>query len=225
MSDPYADWDGAYVLGALSSAERREYEDHIDGCARCAAAVAELGMLPGLLRMLPDEDGVAYLAADPPPAVLVRAEEGAPDRQRRQRRPARARRLLAAAAAVVVVGGVGTGVVLAHRDAAPPAHGDVQTVALASVVPNPLTASVQLTPTAWGTKVAMTCTYGGGYGGRHRYDLYVVDAAGHRQLVSRWQAAPGDTARTSGATDLPRAAISRVELRAADGTLLLAANV
>ncbi|GAA3646759.1 zf-HC2 domain-containing protein [Nocardioides ginsengisoli] len=218
MSDPYADWDGAYVLGALSSAERREYEEHVDGCARCAAALAELGMLPGLLRLVPDEDGAAYLDAEPAPPPV------APAVPVPHRRPRRRVRLLAAAAAVVVVGGVGAGVVVADRNE-PPARGGGETVALASVVPNPLRASVSLTPTSWGTKVAMTCTYGAGYGGTHSYDLYVVDTSGHRQLVARWRAGPGDTARTTGATDLAPRAISRVELRGSDGTLLLAADV
>ena len=34
----YADWDSAYVLGALEPAERREYEAHLERCERCRAA-------------------------------------------------------------------------------------------------------------------------------------------------------------------------------------------
>ncbi|MGN6752955.1 MAG: zf-HC2 domain-containing protein [Intrasporangium sp.] len=45
----YADWDAAYVLGALSSADRSEYEDHLAGCKGCRDAVAELAGVPGLL--------------------------------------------------------------------------------------------------------------------------------------------------------------------------------
>ncbi|HWU20284.1 MAG TPA: hypothetical protein VN088_02080, partial [Nocardioides sp.] len=123
---------------------------------------------------------------------------------------------LALAAAVLLIAGVGAAVVLG-RDA----PGE-RTVTLSAVTANPLHAAVSLTPEAWGTEVAMTCTYGGEYGGRQAYALYVVDAAGHRQLVSRWEAGPGDTARTTGATDLTPGEIARVELRAGDGRLLLA---
>ena len=28
----FAEWDSAYVLGALSPAERREYEEHLETC-------------------------------------------------------------------------------------------------------------------------------------------------------------------------------------------------
>ncbi|WP_418057916.1 anti-sigma factor family protein [Pimelobacter simplex] len=206
--DPYADWDAAYVLGALSSAERRAYEDHVDDCARCATAVAELGMLPGLLRLVPDEDGAALLAG--PEVVPAPA---APPRRRRSR-------ATAAVLAVLLVGAIGIGgVVLGNRAEEPP---DSVAVTLAGVAPSPLRATVRLTPTSWGTEIAMTCTYAGDYGDRHRYALYVVDGAGERQLVSRWQAGPGDTARTTGSTDLAPGAIQRVELEAADGTVLLA---
>ena len=45
----YADWDAAYVLGALSSADRREFEDHLATCPPCRDALAELAGMPGLL--------------------------------------------------------------------------------------------------------------------------------------------------------------------------------
>lgn len=31
----YAMWDAAYVLGALSAADRREFEAHLAGCPEC----------------------------------------------------------------------------------------------------------------------------------------------------------------------------------------------
>lgn len=47
--EAFAEWDAAYVLGALSPDDRHAYEDHLAGCARCRTAVAELVPLPGLL--------------------------------------------------------------------------------------------------------------------------------------------------------------------------------
>ena len=54
--DRYLTWDAAYVLGSLSSAERREFETHLETCARCRAAVAELSGVPALLAKLDFED-------------------------------------------------------------------------------------------------------------------------------------------------------------------------
>ena len=36
----FADWDSAYVIGALSPAERREYEEHLETCETCRRSVA-----------------------------------------------------------------------------------------------------------------------------------------------------------------------------------------
>ena len=56
LDDRYATWDAAYVLGSLSSNERREYEAHLETCKRCRAAVAEISGIPTLLAMLDLED-------------------------------------------------------------------------------------------------------------------------------------------------------------------------
>src|SRR6476659_10987496 len=54
--DRYVTWDAAYVLGSLTSNERREYEADLETCERCRSAVAELSGLPALLAMLDLED-------------------------------------------------------------------------------------------------------------------------------------------------------------------------
>src|SRR5689334_12737371 len=48
FEDPYVLWDAAYVLGSLSSAERREFENHMSACPSCRAAVSELSGMPAL---------------------------------------------------------------------------------------------------------------------------------------------------------------------------------
>ena len=58
-SDRHAHWDAAYVLGALSAAERQEYEDHLTSCPSCRDAVAELAGMPGLLARVPTGEVLA----------------------------------------------------------------------------------------------------------------------------------------------------------------------
>ena len=41
---------GAYSMGLLEERDRREFEDHLAGCAACAAEVAELSPMAALLR-------------------------------------------------------------------------------------------------------------------------------------------------------------------------------
>ena len=48
-SHDYATWDAAYVLGSLSSADRREFEAHLSGCPICSQSVGELSGIPALL--------------------------------------------------------------------------------------------------------------------------------------------------------------------------------
>ena len=58
--DEYTMWDAAYVLGSLSSAERREFEAHMTGCPLCRSAVGELNGMPALLSRL-DRDELASI--------------------------------------------------------------------------------------------------------------------------------------------------------------------
>src|ERR1700730_2998309 len=57
----YAMWDAAYVLGSLSAADRREFEQHMAQCPACREAVAELSGMPGLLSQ-PDSADAATIS-------------------------------------------------------------------------------------------------------------------------------------------------------------------
>ena len=105
--DPYVRWDAAYVLGAMSPSDRREYEAHLAHCAQCSQALSELAGMPGLLALITPEEAFGTLpgnaapadAETPPPRVLTQLV-GTVQRRRRHRRAATA---LAAAAAVIAV--------------------------------------------------------------------------------------------------------------------------
>lgn len=117
----YATWDGAYVLGALSEAERKEYGAHMAGCEPCRTAVAELNHIPALLSLL-DADEVMALDEDLPKPPPVRSEvvvslAAAVSRKRRRSRMV-ATVVSAAAAVVVAAGSLSIG--LGLRPAQPP---------------------------------------------------------------------------------------------------------
>ena len=60
----YAMWDAAYVLGSLSSADRREFEAHMADCPSCRETVAQLSGMPALLSQLDHSDVAAINESD-----------------------------------------------------------------------------------------------------------------------------------------------------------------
>jgi anti-sigma factor RsiW len=102
LSDPYRDWDAAYVLGALSPGERRAYEQHLEGCFSCAAAVASFAGMPGILSVVPRETTVELLGPVSSPPVLLPGLIRAARASRRRGRT----RVAAALAATALAGAV-----------------------------------------------------------------------------------------------------------------------
>ena len=111
--DRYATWDAAYVLGSLSSAERREFEAHLETCPRCREAVADISGMPALLAML-DVDDVRALSEEQPEVPPLRPEvlEGVLDKVRWRRRRSR---LLTSAAVGLAAALLAVGLVIAVR--------------------------------------------------------------------------------------------------------------
>ncbi|MEZ3159678.1 zf-HC2 domain-containing protein [Microbacterium sp. BWT-B31] len=221
----FAEWDAAYVLGALAPDDRRAYEAHLDGCAECRRATAELAPTVGLLSRVPAAR--AQRIEDDPPTTQARdaahdevARAGLASLTRARRRRRRTWWTGSIAAAVIVVGAVAvpaTIAILAPRPAAAFALEDVAGV--------PLEASVRLTDVAWGTRIDLECRYpdsdDGGQGKSWVYALAIVDANGEGQTVSTWRAWPGLSARLSAGVALESDAIGAVEIRAMDGTVLM----
>jgi hypothetical protein len=224
----FAEWDSAYVLGALSPAERREYEEHLESCDLCRRSVAELTPIPGLLARLAPERAAAVLdepavAAQAPRPELLEAVR----REGRRRRIRRTRLRLAMAAAAVVV--VLTAVLVPLAFLRPAA--DAQTVAFEAVTDVPVSATATLTSVGWGTQIELDCRYGD-VGASDApddgwpYALYVVDRDGNRSEVSSWRANPGKTARLAAATAVEIEDIASLEVRAlGSGDVLLLGDV
>lgn len=218
----FAEWDAAYVLGALSPADRAAFEAHASGCAVCRAELADLAPLPGLLARVSRTDAIDLLSidesADAPGADPTRArvvDLGVA----RARRSRRARWLLASAASVVVIAGIVAVPTIVSQQADP-----VETIALELVEDVPLDASIRVEDVSWGTRLSLTCSYGPAadapYGG-WEYALVVVSTSGVESQLSTWRAFPDTTAQLAAGTALRSDEIAAIELRTQSGEVLM----
>jgi hypothetical protein len=232
MDDRWTTSAGPYVLGALSPAERGEFETHLATCPGCRQAVEELAGLPGLLSRTP-RDVVDALDAEDPVALLRErghGEEAVPDTvlpallravrtRRTTRRAALVGGLAAAAAAVSVIFLPGAG---EDGTGAPVAVPDPGVQQMEPLLPVPITATVKLTEVGWGTKVDLVCAYAEAETEKsYPYALVIADAAGTTQQIGTWTAVPGHDAALTGATAWTRARIATVEVRTLTGTAVL----
>jgi hypothetical protein len=220
--DPFAEWDAAYVLGALSPADRRTYEGHLAHCHDCADAVADLAAVPGLLSRAP---AAAVLDSgtrlEPPPDLLPRLLLAA--RRERRRRSVWTVAAIGIAAALVAVGALVGVQQVGSPDVGTP-------VALTAVRDVPVEATLRMESVAWGTKLHLHCTYDGsapagdGYQ-RPVYQLVAVPAdGGAPRQVAQWTVVPGLDAAIEGSTDLATHDIAEVRLQTPDGTVLMRAS-
>lgn len=224
MTCPYLDADGAYVLGALSPTERSEFEQHLNGCPECAAAVRQLAPLPGLLGRV---DPAMLDSRQPGSSRLPVLLAAVADSRRGQARARRWRLALAtAAAAVVAAAGALAGA--AVLDGSGPGAEDEPVPAAQRMEPVsavvPVTAQVRLRDTDAGTAVWMQCGYPAHVdyeGGPLVFRLVAVGRDGSREQVGSWRAGPGDEVEMTGITRLVGTDLMRLELQDAGGMVLL----
>jgi hypothetical protein len=225
VSCSFATWDGAYVLGSLSTSDRREFESHLAGCDTCSRAVRDLAGMPGLLGRLEPE---IFDEGDPEPVPDTLLPRLIDAMHRGQRRRTWLTAGLAAAAAVVVT--VGGALVLEHAEsgapeAVPPSSSATSappatTVVLKPVGAETMTASVALTTVGWGTRLDLTCTYAAAHADQENvsYALVVHTTDGRTQRVGTWNGLPGRTMQLTAATATPEDDISSVEVTWLDGS-------
>jgi len=231
--DRYVTWDAAYVLGSLTSNERREYEAHLETCKRCRAAVGEISGIPALLAMLDLEDVRALdeeTAETPPlrPEVL----DSVLDKVRWRRR--RSRWMMSAAVGVAAAL-LAVGVVIAIRpeivgleNYTPPAT--TQALDMTKVSETPINASISMTGYGWGTRIDMACSYGDwGQSGNtqpQNLGMVVVGRDGSHTQVATWLGLSGATALPSATTPMQKDEIAAVQLVSSDnGKVLLEKNL
>lgn len=226
MSCPHAYDDGAYVLGALCPAERAAYESHLAECDACAASVARLAPLPGLLRRVDPETVIAPEPAPNRLPELITSVVGQRRRQARRRRWRLTGALAGAMATAALAAVVGTVVLAGALDNGSPDAEQMEPVAASVVV----SGWVGLTDTEAGTEVWLRCTYprpdDPGYGDEPRvFRLVAIGKNRQEEQVGSWLAGPDDTVTVTGVTWFTSAELERLELRDAHGAALLTYQV
>lgn len=219
--DPFAQWDAAYVLGALSAAERHEFESHLSSCPRCASAVAELAGMPGLLGGLSAEQALALAdpaSAEPVPGISADVMPMLARRVRKSRlrkRVAGVAVAVAAAASAVVV----TVAVVPTVQASQVQAGSVP-LDFSAVEAQTVTVSGKALPVAWGTQIEWRCSYLAsqstpGYTGGEPapFQLVVVDRTGNETVAASWDASDGSVVSPVATVDIPLSQIASVEVR------------
>jgi hypothetical protein len=214
--DDLAEWDAAYVLGALSLEDRRTYESYLAANPARAAELTELAGLPGILNALSRDEAVALtdLAGAEPsedrPDNVASLAHAAAKRQRRTRRTVLAT-ALASAAALLIAGGVVGATVFSQS--APPA----QTVAMQPMGPTPregLTAQLAVTEKKWGTELNWACEYTKDWARNvESYDIVVTTDDGAQYVVGSWKPAGDEATGLSAATSIPKPQIRSVDIR------------
>ena len=222
----YAIWDAAYVLGSLSSVERREFEAHMANCPLCRSAVGELIGMPVLLSQL-DRDEIAaidnrsrvepLLPAELLPSLLAKVSW-------RRRRSRIVTWTAEAVAAAVLAIGVLVGVGGHYPTSVPtPPQASVSVQPMAQVGTNRLASTVSLSSQQWGTFISMNCVCLAPLNAHHdTLAMVVVGRDGSHTRMATWVANPGHTATPAGSISTPVAQIASVQVVSADdGQVLL----
>ncbi len=209
---------GVLLVGALDPDERADVEEHLRGCPSCAATLAELAPLPGLLSRVEYPE----LALTGPPAdvierVVAAARAGAPTAPdelaaARRRRWKAASAGLAAAASVALL----LGVAITRADT-----GVDQPQAAVVSASNPATsvsARVAMDPVPAGTEVTLRLA---GVKAGQRCSLVVVSHDGSRDIASSWVANYEGEADIVGTTGFTTQDIARFEVTVPDGSTLV----
>jgi len=220
-SHDYATWDAAYVLGSLSTADRREYEAHLSVCPLCNQAVSELSGMPALLSKL-DGGMVAAIGADDLTAAPNLLPSLLSEVHRRRRRVRMVTWTSGAAAAVLLAVGLFVSVAWQHPTSPPP-QASVSALPMAQIATNELASTVSISSQHWGTYIDLNCVCLAPVTAHHdKLAMVVVGRDGAHTQLATWVADPGHTANPAGSISTPVDQIAAVQIVSADnGQVLL----
>ncbi|SDG29170.1 Putative zinc-finger [Sinosporangium album] len=235
----------AYALGLLDVRDRAAFETHLATCEPCAAELAEMSGLAGLLSDLgPVEADVKEgeeggQATDPEPAQVIDLVRRSKAARRRARRTTFL--LAAAAAAVLVVGGYGVGAAVGGPGDGGSAHatGGVQSFAkemfrhgdkFPGTGPSGVSGVVAVEAKDWGTHAVVELT---GVRSPLKCELIAVSRSGERRVMTGWAVPAGDYDASGpsgpyyfhGGTAFARDEIAAFEIKVIDGETLLSVPV
>jgi anti-sigma factor RsiW len=226
----YAMWDAAYVLGSLSSTDRREFEAHMADCPSCREAVAQLSGMPALLSRLDRNEVAAINASDHTSGGPEISPELLPSLlatvRWRRRRTQLVTWTAAAAAAVVLAIAVLVGVAGRPPTSAPP-QATASALPMAQVGTTLLASTVSLSRQQWGTHIALKFVCTAPVDAHHdTVALVVVGRDGSQSRLATWVAIPGHTAAPTGSISTPVDQIAAVQVVLADnGRVMLQRSV
>ena len=204
---------GAYVIGALDPAARRDVERHLDSCRVCTNDLARLTPLPALLGRVSEQEARADLLVPPPDLLdgVIRRLTAQERRLRTQVRRWRAATVAACLAALVAV------VV-----AVAPWQSEPDRVVVASgpppVASTAATGEVAAIAWEWGTTVELQAD---DLPRRERYELWAVAGDGRRERAGTWGTTASGAAKVRGASSIARSDLASVEVTDPDGRVLM----
>lgn len=231
--DRFQTYDGAYVLGSLSTADRTLFEEHLETCDACMQRVAALWAAPALLDQAPADAFHAPPAAGGYEALLAAAATTPADntadpvfpddllptllaqiRRQRRRRNLISRTATGVAAACVIA--LAAVITLTSTQ-----HSTNQQAAPTATIANPvLTAQVSVTSHDSWDEVNLICTYKSQRFINGNYTAVAKDESGRTEVVGSWPAIPGQTAVLHTPTTFHTGKITSVSILSASGTTL-----
>ena len=225
FDDQYKEWDAAYVLGALSHDERKEYEAHLMQCSNCSAALALLAGIPGFLGKIDSQTAINLMDSATADSVVDPRDESIfiqklAKRAAQEQRKTRIRQTIGLVAAVVIsitVGvATGAGVQTSTKEALNTSGKAIgASWQLTNFRPEIMTAELNITSNAWGTHFEWNCQYSKNaatWDSSKRYDMILTDNLGRRFVIASWTPSGNVAKGLSATTALSGSQIKMVEV-------------